>query len=161
MKRLPLLACALLAAACSTAPKSDAPAATNVLQPEIQMIQLVGPADLNYPSGLIEVQFGLRIANNSSEAIRLRQVEMTPVGFGGPYRVRRRAYFFNEEVAANGSKDVTFWARADAEGDAYAGDAHAPVSLRAVAMFETPNGSFRKILTKTFNQRGAGAVEGQ
>jgi hypothetical protein len=159
MKRLPFLVCALLAAACASAPAS-APD-VKIIQPDIEMTQLVGPADLNYPSGAIEVQFGLRIANRSGETIKLRQVEMTPVGVGGPYRVRRRAYHFNEEVAPNGFKDVRFWARADAEGDAYAGDANAPVSLRAVAMFETPSGNFRKIFTKTFAQRGTGAVEGQ
>jgi hypothetical protein len=155
MKRLALLACAVLAAACSSGPK------VNIIQPELQMYQLVGPADLNYPSGAIEVQFGLRIANKSGETIKLRKIDLTPVGLGGPYTVRRRGYFFNEEVPPGGSKEVSFWVRADAEGDANANDANAPVSLRAVALFESPAGSFRSILMKTFNQRGGGAVEGQ
>lgn len=125
------------------------------------MIQLNGPADQNFPAGEIEVQFALRIANKSGETIKLKQVEMFPVGLGGPYEIRRKTYFFNQDVAPNASKDVSFWARAVAEGDAYAGDANAPVSLRAVAVFETADGSFRKILSKTFNQRGRGAVGSQ
>ena len=157
MKRLLLFLGVAFLAACSSTSSQK----VNIIQPEIEMYQLVGPADLNYPSGEIEVQFGLHIANKSSETIKLRQVEMTPVGYGGPYAVRRRTYFFKEDIEGLGSKEVSFWARAVAEGDAYAGDANAPVSLRAVAMFETPNGSFRKILMKTFNQQGRGPVKAQ
>lgn len=151
MQRFTLLASAFVLLACTSA----APNA-HLVQPEIEFFQLVGPADLNYPAGEIEVQFGVRIANRSAEPIKLRQIEMTPVGSGGPYRVRRRIYFFNEEVAPNGSRDVAFWARADARGDALAIDASAPISVRAVAWFESPAGNFRKIVMKTFGQHGTG-----
>lgn len=155
MKRLTILACAVLLAACSSAPKAK------LLEPDVEMYQVVGPADLNYPRGSIEVQFALRIANNSSETIKLRQVDMTPVGLGGPYEIVRRTYFFNQEIAPNASKDVAFWARAEAEGDAFATDANAPVSLRAVAVFESSSGRMRKILMKTFGQHGSGPRTGQ
>lgn len=151
MKRLTLLAvAAALLAACSTGPK------VNILQPEIEMYQLVGPADLNYPSGRIEVQYAFRIENRSAEPIKLTQVQMAPMGAGGPYVVQRWTYHINRTIAPNATEDVAFWAHAFAEGDAYALDANAPVSLRAVAMFDSPAGRFRKILTKTFGQQGAG-----
>lgn len=156
MKRLALIACvAVLAACASGGPKA------RIIEPDVEMYQLVGPADLNYPGGSIEVQFALRISNRSSEAIKLRQVEMTPVGAGGPYTITRRTYFFNQEIAPNEFKDVSFWARAAAEGDAFAMDANAPVNVRAVATFESPAGGFRKILMKTFSQHGSGPREGQ
>lgn len=156
MKRLSLLAVIAAAlAACSSAGNAG------ILPPDVEMYQLVGPADLNYPRGTIEIQYGLRIANRSSETIKLRQVAMTPVGAGGPYEVHRRTYYFNQDIAPNQFKDVSFWARAEAEGNAFAMDANAPVSVRAVALFESPSGFVRKILTKTFSQHGLGPRGGQ
>jgi hypothetical protein len=140
------LALLLALTACSTA-SSVREASTKV-----ELVQLVGPAELNYPRGDIEVQFGLRITNQSPVAIRLRQIQMTPVGLGGPYQLVNRTYPFNEEVAANSARDVSWWARAIAEGDPNASDANAPVSLRAIALFESPEGHFRKVVMKTFRQ---------
>jgi hypothetical protein len=126
----------------------------------VELFQLIGPADLNFPSGSIEVQFGLRTTNESPDTIRLRQIQMTPVGLGGPYTIRNRTYFFNEEVAAKETKDIAFWARADAEGDRYALDANAPTTVRAIVFFESPKGAFRKVMMKTFPQRGTGPTAG-
>jgi hypothetical protein len=154
MKRLTLLACAFTLLACSSSSN------TNILKPDVDLFQLVGPADLNYPQGSIEVQFALRIANKSGEPITLQRIQMMPVGLGGPYRVTQRTYYFNKSIEANGSQEVPFWARAFADGDAYAADANAPVSLRAVAHFKTATGSFQKILMKTFPQQGTGPREG-
>jgi hypothetical protein len=153
MKRFTLLACAFALLSCS----SSNP---NIIRPEVNLYQLVGPADLNYPAGAIEVQFALRVVNKSGEPITLQQIQMIPMGLGGPYRVAQRTYYFNQSIAPNGTKEVPFWARALAEGDAYATDANAPVSLRAIAHFSSPAGSFQQILMKTFPQRGTGPTEG-
>lgn len=150
MKRVILLLTAAAVLACSSAPK------LKVLRPEIQFLQLVGPADLNYPSGQIEVQYGVRVANRSSEPITLKQIRMEPVGGGGPYTLRRETYYFNQQVAPDHFSDVTFWARASAEGNANAGDAHAPVTVRAIAVFDTPNGSIREVVMSTLQQYGSG-----
>ena len=156
MKHLALAALFVLAlAGCSTTPAAT-PSATSV-----DLFQLVGPADLAYPSGSIEIQFGLRVENTGPDAIRLRQIHMMPVGMGGPYEVRNRVYFFNEEVAARGKRDIAFWARAEAEGDMFAPDANAPTTVRAIAIFESPKGGFRKVLMKAFRQRGLGPAAGQ
>ncbi|HYR27020.1 MAG TPA: hypothetical protein VEU30_01055 [Thermoanaerobaculia bacterium] len=156
MKRLTLLACAFVLLSCAGGrPK------TNIAQPELQLYQLIGPADLNYPAGSIEVQFALRIANRSSQPITLRQIQMVPVSLGGPYRVVSNTYHFNKVIDANAAEEVPFWARAVAEGDAFANDANAPVSLRAVAQFQSPAGAFRQVLMKTFSQQGSGPRQGQ
>lgn len=155
MKRLTLLACAFAILSCSS---SSNP---NIIKPEVDLYQIVGPADLNYPRGAIEVQFALRVANKSGEPITLHQIQMMPVGLGGPYRIVQRTYYFNKSIDPNGSQEVPFWARAIADGDAYANDANAPVSLRAVAHFKSAaGGSFQKILMKTFPQQGTGPQEG-
>jgi hypothetical protein len=144
--RLPLLALSLVLVACGTT-QSGKSAST-----EVQLIQLMGPAELNYPRGVMEVQFGLRITNQSADPIRLRQIQMTPVGLGGAYRLLSQSYHFNEEVAANTSRDVTWWARAVAEGDPNAVDANAPISVRAIAVFDSAQGHFRKVVMETFRQ---------
>lgn len=155
MKRLTLLACAFAILACSSS------SSTNIIKPDVDLYQLIGPADLNYPGGTIEVQFALRVANKSGEPITLQQIQMMPVGAGGPYRVVQRTYYFNKSIDANGAQEVPFWVRAIADGDAYANDANAPVSLRAVAHFKTAAGDgFQKVLMKTFPQQGTGPREG-
>jgi hypothetical protein len=131
-----------------------------VPEPDIDFVQLVGPADLNYPSGDIEVQYGLRIANRFSEEITLRRIELRSLGDGGPYRLQTRPYVFKETVGADQFKDVIFWARAWARGDAFASDVSAPVAVRAVAYFDTPHGTIRKVMVRNFTQFG-GAVPGR
>ena len=146
MRSAVALTCLLTVAGCSSSPSAvTAPT-------EVHLVQLVGPAELNYPRGDIEIQFGLRITNQSPAAIRLRQIQMTAVGAGGPYRLINRTYFFNDEIAGNSSRDVTWWARAVAEGNPNALDRNAPVSVRAIAMFESTDGRFQKIVMKTFRQ---------
>jgi hypothetical protein len=151
MKRLTLLACAFAVVACASGPRVD------IIQPDVEMLQLVGPADLNYPRGLIEVQYALRITNRSSEPIQLTQIQLNPVGAGGPYSVARQTYRTPRDIAPNATVEVPFWARAYAQGDAFALDANAPVSVRAVAYFRSAaGGGFQKILMKTFGQQGTG-----
>jgi hypothetical protein len=152
MKRLSLVVWFSVLACSSSTPATN----SNIVQPEVDLYQVIGPADMNYPKGAIEVQFAVHVANRSAEAITLRQVDIVPVGLGGPYRVRTRTYPINEQIAANGSRDIEFWAQADASGDQFANDANAPVSVRAIAHFQTAGGSFRKILMKTFSQDGSG-----
>ena len=149
MKRLALLLSSLTFLSC-------AGTQANIVQPDVDLIQVVGPADQNYPSGAMEVQFALRVRNNSSEPITLRQVQVMPVGEGGPYRVVAGTYHFNVPIPPNASVDHPFWARAVGSGDPHALDANAPVNVRAVAQFQSPAGRFQKILMRTFGQHGRG-----
>ena len=125
-----------------------------ITPPEIQFVQLSGPADQNYTPGDIEVQYGLRIANRSAETITLRNVQLRSVGAGGAYRLLPRTYYFEREIKPEQYEDVTFWAKAVASGDAFAPDATAPITVRVTAYFETPRGGFRKVLTTMLEQRG-------
>lgn len=154
MKRLALLLASAALLACSSSPSAGSKENVRIIRPEIQFLQLVGPADLNYPQGQIEVQYGVRVANRSSEPITLRQIRVEPVGGGGPYTIRRATYYFNQQVAPEHFADVTFWAKATARGDAYASDATAPVTVRAIAYFEAPTGGFREVVMRTMQQYG-------
>lgn len=149
MKRLAILAACAALLACSSGSKK-----VNIIRPEIGLVQLVGPADLNYPTGDIEVQYGMRIANRSAETITLRRIEVAPVGGGGPYTLRRESYYFTREVGPDQFADIAFWAKATADGNAMASDATAPVTIRATAYFDAPSGGFREVVMRTFQQYG-------
>jgi hypothetical protein len=124
-----------------------------ITPPELDFVQLSGPAEQNYTPGDIEVQYGIRIANRSSEPITLRNIQIQSVGFGGPYRLRPATYYFHREIKPEQYEDVTFWAKAVAAGDAFAPEANAPVTVRATAFFESPAGGFRRVFTKVLAQR--------
>lgn len=155
MKRLTLLAVCAVLLACSSGSN------VKILRPEIDLVQLVGPADLNYPTGDIEVQYGMRVANRSSEEITLRRIELTSVAGGGPYTLKREAYYFTRTVGPDQFMDIAFWAKATADGNRMASDATAPVTVRATAFFDSPSGGFRQVLLRTFQQYGNDAPRGR
>ena len=125
-----------------------------IIPPELTFVQLSGPAEQNYPQGQFEVQYGLRIANRSSEPITLRRVQLQTISLGGPYRLVARAYSFQREVKPEEFADVTFWAKAESTGDSFSNDANAPVNVRATAYFTSPAGNFRRVFTAVLDQRG-------
>ncbi len=131
-----------------------------IIQPELEFIQIVGPADLGYPAGQIEVQYGIRVANRSSEPITLRSVAVQTIGAGGPYTLQRKTYYFDREIAPDQFSDVTFWATAYADGDMNASDTTAPVTVRGIAIFNTPGGAVRKVFQKVIGQHGTGPRRG-
>ncbi len=128
---------------------------SKIVPPELQFVQLSGPAEQNYTPGNFEVQYGLRIANRSSEPITLRNIQIQSIGLGGPYRLQPATYYFKREVPPEKYEDVTFWAKAVATGDAFSPDANAPITIRATAFFESPAGNFRRVFTKMLDQHGS------
>ena len=138
------LCCVFLACASSTA---------KIPAPEIELVQISGPADQNYTSGDIEVQYGVRITNRAAVPITLRNIQIRSTGVGGPYRLQPATYYFNRAIEPEKYEDVAFWAKAVAEGDAMSMDANAPVTIRATAFFESPSGGLRHVFTKVLGQR--------
>ena len=153
MKRLVAAAFACLTLACSSGNRAQ------ILQPELDIVQIMGPQELNYQQGQIEIQYGLRIANRSSEPISLRQLLLESVGSGGPYRLRRETYFLQREVPPNQFVDVVFWAKAYSNGDFASIDATAPVTIRGTAYFQSASGDFRQVFVKLLTQMGGSSRE--
>jgi hypothetical protein len=123
-----------------------------LLEPELALVQIVGPAEAMYPSGRFEVQYGLRIGNRSGEAITLRRVQLETIGAGGPYRIPRDQYYVQQTIEPSRFADVTFWVHAVATGSRYSIDAQAPVTIRGTAYFDAPSGSFRKVFVVNLSQ---------
>ena len=152
MKRLALLALSLTVLACSSSsPEAQKAKAT---QPNVDFVQMVGPADLGYPPGQFDVQYGVRVQNPSAQPITLRRIAVETVGGGGPYLLRRDTYYFKDVIDAQNQKDLSFWAHAIATGRADSADSQAFVTIRAIAYFDTPTGMVRKVVMKNFGQMG-------
>ena len=128
-------------------------AAPAVTPPEIDFVQLSGPAEQNYAQGDIEIQYGLRIRNEAATPITLRTIQVQSVGLGGSYRLRPNTYYFERAVQPQQSEDVTFWAKAISQGDAAANDISAPITVRVTAIFDSPAGSFRRVFSKMLAQQ--------
>jgi hypothetical protein len=126
----------------------------SILKPEITFVQLRGPVEQNYPQGDFEVQYGVRIANRSSEPIILRQIELQPMSAGGPYVVKAESYHFEKEIRPAATEDILFWAKVTSTGDQFSDDARAPVNIRATAHFDAQSGAFRQVFTKVLSQTG-------
>ncbi len=143
MRKIATIAACLMILACS----SGQPENTLV---DVELVQLKGAAEQNWPRGRFDVQYGVRVTNRSQEPVTLHQVALEPASGGGPYILLRDRYTLNRAVAPSATEEATFWARARSTGGRDSIDAHAPVSVRAIAYFEAPSGAFRKIAVFTF-----------
>ncbi|HYH10171.1 MAG TPA: hypothetical protein VEK11_24195 [Thermoanaerobaculia bacterium] len=149
MKHIVVALACFAALSCAS---SDATPNANVPLPDFQFTQLIGLQEQNWPTGQLEVQYGVRIQNRANEIIRLQQIELAPVGDEGPYTIVRQRYAFTQEIGAGGTAEFAFWAKAHSEGERYAINAQAPVSVRAVAYFDSASGPFRKVFTAHLSQ---------
>lgn len=146
MQRIALALVVLTLAACATAMKIPAP--------DIQFAQLVGPDELNWPAeGPIEMQFAMTVVNRADEPITLRQIQLESTGDGGPYALPRDQHVFNRQIAPGQTEVIELWADAYAfRGRGRQLDAHAPVTIRGLAFFEAPSGSFRRTFITNLSQ---------
>ena len=139
-------ACAAIIACGSSGSGGSAPTAEKVgtVRPETELVQLIGPEQLNWESGQIEMKYALRVTNRAEEAITLRQIQINTVGREGPYHIPQSSYFFREPVAPGTTRSVEFFAKAISSGDRYNVGAQSPVAVRIIAFFEAPKGNFRQ-----------------
>ena len=149
MRKL-LIACSLglLITGCSSSPKQ-----AGMVRPEIEIEQVVGPGDVGYPRGIIEVQFAMKISNRSKQPITLRRIEIQSVG-GGGYTLRHETQVFNKTVEPDHFDTVKFWVRALSQGDTPA--ANEPVTIRGVAQFDSPAGPLQQFFLKNIAQFSGG-----
>lgn len=158
-----LLLATLLLVACSssttavTSPSAVAPAKTppagkvRIAEPVLEIRQLVGPREQNFPEGDMEVKIELRIGNRANVPITLRRIEIQTVNpEGGAFTVTPRAYYFHKTIEPGGVASAPFWARAVGYGRS-ARDTE-PVTIRGVVDYETPGGHYNQIFVRELSQ---------
>ena len=119
----------------------------SLLQPEIALRQEPVPQFLLQQRGPITVDFQVAVRNPSGEPIILRRLDLQNIG-SGAYLVRRFPTVLNAPVAPGETKVVSFHTNAWAQGGRMGSTE--PVTLRGIAYFEGPDGTFQKIFTQTF-----------
>lgn len=142
---LALLAATMLAGGCSSASN---PAAAQ--RPEIVLDQLVGPADLGYPGGRLDIQYQMSVINHAPTAIRLRRLDISSVG-GGAYFLRREALPFDELIEPEHRATVTFWVHALQAGS-FGRGSNEPVTIRGIVYFDGTAGRFQQIFMRDLSQ---------
>jgi hypothetical protein len=147
-------ACAALIACGSSGSGAAVPTAEKIgtVAPETELIQLVGPEQLNWEVGQIELKYALKITNLAAEPITLRQIQIQTIGREGPYSIPQSSYFFREPVTPGVTRPVEFFAKGYSEGNRYNVDAQSPVSIRIIAYFEAPKGNFRQAFIANLGQ---------
>ena len=149
MKHLPLLIVTVVTlASCAS---SNQASKSKIPEPGIGIDQTVGPAQLGYPYGPIEVKYDLGIQNNASETITLIRIDLQTMNSqGGAYSLRRNFYNFKQAIPPNSIGVVSFWAKAFSWGRGLR--ENEPVSVRGVAYFESPSGTFQKLFIRELSQ---------
>lgn len=151
--RILLAAAALAAVACSSSGPATPKQKAEIPQPDFEIRQLVGPAELNYEPGAIEVKFRLDIGNRAGIPMTLRRIEIMTVNpEGGAYTLdaSHRAYYFNKTINPQEHAAVDFWAKAYGYGRS--SRENEPVTVRGTLYFQTPNGYYNQVFVKEIGQ---------
>jgi hypothetical protein len=149
MKRLAFAAALLVVSACGST-QSQGPKA-KIPEPAFAIDQVVGPGELNFPNGPIDVRYDLEIGNRATEPITFRRIRVRTVNPpGGAYTLEPREYTFNVTIPPNQKTVVTLWAKATGYGVSMRD--HEPVTVRAIIYYDTPHGYYNQIFNQELPQ---------
>lgn len=117
--------------------------------PDVQIIQIYGPSDLNYSRGMssVDAQYGLQITNKATDPIILKHVTLEAIT-GSTIAMRREERAFNNEIPPGQTGQAVINARVYFRSDASGSPTREPLTVRATLNFDSPKGSFNKIVQK-------------
>lgn len=135
------IAVAFVATACA----SGGGTGVRITDPEISIEHQVGPAQLNYPEGPFELQYAITITNRWTAPMTLTRVKVTSINVAGAaYSLRRDFYYVRATIAPGETRTSLFWAKATGYGRG--ARENEPITLRAIVHFETPAGTYQKVV---------------
>jgi hypothetical protein len=152
MRTVTALFVLLMTAACSSGTQLSQNAA-HIPQPEITII---GRTDLtNVPtlaSG-ITAHFEFRIVNQAEVPITLRRIDLDSLG-AGSIAIQAKNRPFNLVIQPHTAQSADFVTTAYInDPNSYSG--RSPVQIRAVALFDSPEGSLQKIVQQQVRPEGS------
>ena len=147
MKRLACCVLLLALAGCASAAKFP------VTPPDIEIVQIYGPSDLNYSRGVssVNAQYGVQITNRASDPIVLKHVTLQSVA-GGTIAMRREDRAFNNEIPPGQTGQAVVNALVYFTSDISGTPTREPLTLRITLNFDSPKGTFNRIVQKMIGQ---------
>lgn len=125
-------------------------ATANIIEPELEIRQLSHvPIAARHSTGGIPVKYEFRIANRSAEWIKVVRVDVQSIGLGA-YRVDQTSRPVDRRIEPEEFQTFEFWIPAVVDTETVVG-ANGPVTLRAVAHFDSAVGQFEKVYVRQVN----------
>jgi LEA14-like dessication related protein len=141
----------LLAAACTSTNQVSQNVA-HIPQPEITIIGRTDMTNVPTVASSIEAHFEFRIVNQADVPITLRRIDLDSLG-GGSIGVQARNRQFNIVIAPHSVQSADFMTTAYIN-DPNNFSGHSPVQIRAVALFDSPQGSLSKVVQQQVRPEG-------
>jgi hypothetical protein len=144
-------AAAIVLAACSSSSPAGSKQTAQIPQPDFELHQLVGPAQLQYPEGDFEVKFRLDIGNRADVPIALSRVQLTTVNPpGGAYTITQRDYYMHKTIAPHAISTIELWAKVNSEGQGRR--MNEPLTIRGTLFFESSAGNMLHVFVKELDE---------
>ena len=126
-------------------------AKVKLTEPELTIVQTsLVPQVARDITGPIPVHYKMRVANKSGEPITLTSLQLQSVGYGA-YSLQSQSHPFKQKIAPDHFEIVEFWMPATIQ-DASLYGANGPVTLRAVAHFDSPVGQFDQVVVQQVHE---------
>jgi len=146
-----VLMAALAGCASSRSDSGLGNAKVNIIEPELTFTQTsIVPQVARDITGNVPVHYQVRVANRSGEPITLTRIEVQSIG-AGAYDLAPQSRPFKQLIAPDHFEIVEFWAPATIE-DATVYVANGPVTLRAIAHFDSPVGQFQQVVVQQVHE---------
>ena len=128
---------------CSSAGRQDQTPAVSI------QVEQRSQSDVLHFAGPINLQYDILVTNSSDQPLTLRRIELRTVG-AGAYSLRNDSTPVNLAIPPGGtvSKMINAWGYARGGNLA----AEEPVTLRAIAYFDGPTGSFVRMVSENITQ---------
>ena len=126
---------------------------TAAVEPELQIQQISNiPEAARYVTGRISVQYAVAVKNTTTAALQLKRIDVQSIGLGA-YTLAPTSLPFDVPIAPGETKVVQFWGGAFIDSSTISG-ANGPVTLRAVAQFDSANGPVRTTVVQQVHESG-------
>lgn len=111
-------------------------------------VEQISQSELHF-GGPVNVQFDVLVTNVSNAPLTLRRIELRTVG-SGAYTLRNDSTPLNLTIAPGQTASRTITAAGWARGGNLSSEE--PVTLRAIAYFDGPTGSFVRMVSQNISQ---------
>jgi hypothetical protein len=152
MRTLAALFVLLITAACTSGTQLSQNAA-HIPQPDITIIGRTDLTNVPTVASGITAHFEFRIVNQADVPITLRRIDLDSLG-GGSIGIQARNRPFNLVIQPHAAQSADFVTTAYVN-DPNSFSGRSPVQIRAVALFDSPEGSLQKVVQQQVRPEGS------